>query len=145
MPRARCLPSPRCCLPRTRAAFQCAIAFFFSLYAFCHLADLRFSFFFFSFSHQARVLRPQQSLSADEDASSATLRPAPRSHGGTRREHRRALERKISLRRRGYRQRFSSKHSTTARELRLGARGRCPRRGEEEALRIDKYIVKPRA
>src|ERR1700727_1649192 len=32
--------------------------FFFSLYAFCHLADLRFSFFFLGFSHQARVLRP---------------------------------------------------------------------------------------
>src|ERR1700690_3174673 len=29
LPRARCLPSPRCCLPRTRGAFQLAIAFFF--------------------------------------------------------------------------------------------------------------------
>src|SRR5580658_9661864 len=61
---------------------QRAIAFFPSLYAFCHLADLRFSFFFLSFSHQARVLRPQQSLSADVDASPATLQqhpcPAPR-------------------------------------------------------------------
>ena len=30
-----------------------AIAFFSSLYAFCHLADLRFSFSFHSFSHQS--------------------------------------------------------------------------------------------
>src|SRR3984893_565531 len=44
-------------------AHQRAIAFFSSLYAFCHLADLRFSFFFHSFSHQARVLRPRKSLS----------------------------------------------------------------------------------
>src|SRR5580658_6794882 len=42
---------------------QRAIAFFSSLYAFCHLADLHFSFVFLSLSHQARVLRPQQSLS----------------------------------------------------------------------------------
>ena len=47
--------------------------FFSSLYAFCHLADLRFSFFFLSFSHQARVLRPQQSLSADADPLSSNI------------------------------------------------------------------------
>jgi hypothetical protein len=36
----------------------------------------------------------------------------------------------------GFRRRFSSKHSTRASELRREARGRCPRRGEEEeALR----------
>ena len=44
LPRARCLPSPCCCLRRTRGAFQLAIAFFFSLCAFCHLADLFRSF-----------------------------------------------------------------------------------------------------
>ena len=69
----------------------------------------------------------------DFNASPAALqqhpRPAPRSAP--------ALERKIPLRRPRFRQRFSSKHSTTARELRRGARGRCPRRGEEqEALRL---------
>ena len=50
-----------------------AIAFFLLPYAFCHLADLRFSFFFLSFSHQARVLRPQQSLSADADPLSSNI------------------------------------------------------------------------
>src|SRR6202020_3037424 len=50
-----------------------AIAFFSSLYAFCHLADLRFSFFFLSFSHHARVLRPQQGLSADVDPLSSNI------------------------------------------------------------------------
>src|ERR1700730_7486362 len=54
-------------------ARQRAIAFFSSLYAFCHLADLRFSFSFPSFSHQARVLRPQQSLSADADPLSSNI------------------------------------------------------------------------
>src|ERR1700690_2290965 len=54
-------------------ARQRAIAFFSSLYAFCHLADLRFSFFSLSFSHQARALRPQQSLSADVDALSINI------------------------------------------------------------------------
>src|ERR1700735_369676 len=52
--------------------------FFFSLYAFCHLADLRFSFFFLSFSHEARVLWPRQSLSMDFNASPAALRQHPR-------------------------------------------------------------------
>src|ERR1700684_165508 len=54
-------------------ARQRAIAFFSSLYAFCHLADLRFLFSFPSFSHQARVLRPRQSLSTDSTASPAAL------------------------------------------------------------------------
>src|ERR1700684_2430198 len=54
-------------------AGRSTIAFFSSLYAFCHLADLRFSFFFLSFSHQARVLRPQQSLSADVDPLSSNI------------------------------------------------------------------------
>jgi hypothetical protein len=40
-----------------------AFAFFLLPYAFCHLADLRFSFFFFSFSRQARVLRLLRSIS----------------------------------------------------------------------------------
>jgi hypothetical protein len=35
-----------------------AIAFFSCLYAFCHLADVRFSFFLLSFSPEALVLRP---------------------------------------------------------------------------------------
>src|ERR1700727_2332437 len=54
-------------------ARQLAIAFFSSLRAFCHLADLRFSFFFLSFSHQAQVLRPQQGLSADVDPLSSNI------------------------------------------------------------------------
>ena len=64
-----------------------AIAFFSSLCAFCHLADLRFSFFFPSFSHEARVLWPRQSLSMDLNASPAALQQHPRP--APRREHRR--------------------------------------------------------
>src|SRR6202142_918307 len=59
-------------------ARQRANAFFSFLYAFCHLADLRFSFSFHSFSHQARVLRPRQSLSTDFNASPAALQQHPR-------------------------------------------------------------------
>src|ERR1700735_3816871 len=97
--------------------------FFFSLYAFCHLTDLRFSFFFLSFSHQARVLRPFPQTS--------THSPALHPHPAPRCEHRRHSS-----------GRFLSDDgdsgSTTARELRRGPRGRCPRRGdEEEALRIN--------
>src|SRR6202161_1096532 len=54
-------------------ALRLAIAFFSSLYAFCHLADFRFSFFFLSFSHHAQVLRPQQGLSADVDPLSRNI------------------------------------------------------------------------
>src|ERR1700735_4298108 len=61
--------------------------FFSSLYAFCHLADLRFSFFFLSFSHQARVLRPRQSFSMHFNTSPAALQQHPRP--APRREHRR--------------------------------------------------------
>ena len=115
-----------------------AIAFFSSLCAFCHLADFRFSFFFLSFSHQARVLRPQQSLSAI-DASPATLqqhpRPAPRSHGGTRREHLRHSSEILSPSK-GFRVWFSSKLDDSKSTSRRITR-RCPRRGEEEeALRL---------
>ena len=118
--------------------FRLVIAFFSSLYAFCHLADLRFSFSFPSFSHQARVLRRQQSLSADADPLSSNILALllDASTVGTRAED-------LSPSTGGFRQRFSSKHSTTARELRRGARGRCPRRGEEAFL-SDKDIIKLR-
>src|ERR1700734_1879130 len=129
LPRARCLPFPLCCLPRTRGALQCAIAFFFLSTRFA----TSLTFVFRSFSSASRIKREFSGLSADVDPlSSSTSSPCSSTRAPS------ALERKISLRRRGFRQRFSSKHSTTVRELRRGARGRCPRRGEEEALRIDK-------
>jgi hypothetical protein len=60
-----------------------AIAFFSSLYAFCHLADLRFSFFFLSFSHQARSPAPAEPFRRLRPTLQQHPRPAPR------REHRR--------------------------------------------------------
>ena len=110
-------------MSRIRRPSRRAIAIFSSLYAFCHLADLRFLLFFLSFSHQARVFRPFPQTS--------THSPALHPHPAPRREHRRHSS-----------GRFLSDDgdsgSTTARELRRGARSRCPRRGEEEVLRIDK-------
>jgi hypothetical protein len=73
---------------------QGAIAFFSSLYAFCHLADL-FSFFLPSFSHQARVVRPRQSLSTDFNASPAALQQRPRLAPRSAEEPS-ALKRKVS-------------------------------------------------
>src|SRR5580658_3802094 len=105
-------------------ARQRAIAFFSSLYAFYHLADLRFRSFS-SASRIKRVLRPQQSLSADVDPLSSYILALllDASTVGTRAED-------LSPSTGGFRQRFSSKRSTTASELRRGAHGRCPRRGE---------------
>src|ERR1700734_3319981 len=122
LPRARCLPFPLCCLPRTRGALQCAIAFFFLSTRFA----TSLTFVFRSFSSASRIKREFSGLSADVDPlSSSTSSPcsstrAPRHSSG----------------------RFLSDDgdsgSTTARELRRGPRGRCPRRGdEEEALRIN--------
>jgi hypothetical protein len=71
---------------------ECAIAFFSSLYTFCHLADLRFSLFLLSFSHQARVLRPFPRTSTRR------LRPAPRPHRTPS-----ALKQKFPSVRRGFR------------------------------------------
>ena len=124
-----------------------AIAFFLLSYAFCHLADLRFSFFFPQFfASSARSPASSEPFNSSPAALQQRPRPAPRSGGRTRREHRRHWSESSLSVRRGFRRRFSSKRSTTARELRRGARGRCPRRGEEEeALRIDKDIVKRRA
>src|SRR5580658_7828012 len=59
-------------------ARQRAIAFFSSLYAFCHLADLRFSFFFLSFSHQARSPAPAEPLRRRRPTLQLYPRPAPR-------------------------------------------------------------------
>ena len=59
---------------------ECAIAFFPSLDAFCHLADLRFSFFLPSFS-------APQSLSMDFNASPAALQQHPRPAPRSRRDH----------------------------------------------------------
>src|ERR1700684_1426904 len=60
-----------------------AIAFFSSLYALCHLADLRFSFSFPSFSHQARSPAPAEPFRRRRPTLQQHPRPAPR------REHRR--------------------------------------------------------
>ena len=78
MPRALCLPSFLCWFWRIRGHARGAISFFL-LFAFCHLADLRFSFYFLSFWHQVRVLRAQQSR---RPTLQLHPRPAPR------REHR---------------------------------------------------------
>ena len=126
-------------------ALRFAIAFFPSLYAFCHLADLRFSFFLPQFfASSRRSAASSETFNSSPRALQQHPRPAPRFGGRTRREHRWHWSESSLSGRRGFRRRFSSKRSTTARELLQGARGRCPRRGEE-ALRIDKDIVKPRA
>ena len=52
---------------------QRAIAFFLLSTRFATSLTFVFSFFFLSFSHQARVLRPQQSLSADADPLSSNI------------------------------------------------------------------------
>ena len=129
LPRARCLPSSLCCLPRIRGHASAPLLFF--------LLSTRFAtsltFVFRSFSSASRIKRefsgPSRAFPQTPTHSPATSSPCSSTRAPS------ALGRKIFLRRRGFRQRFSSKHSTTARELRRGARGRCPRRGEEEALR----------
>jgi hypothetical protein len=116
---------------------QRAIAFFLSLYAFCHLADLRFR----SFSQllASSASSPAQTEPVDPLSGNILALLLDASTVGTRAED-------LSPSAGGFRQRFSSKRSTTARELRRGARGRCPRRGEEEeALRIDTDVFKQRA
>ena len=98
LPRARCLPSSLCCLSRIRGRANAPLLFFFLSTRFA--TSLTFVFvLFLSFSHQARVLRPKQSLSTHSPATSSPC-------SSTRAPS--ALERKISLRRRGFRQRFSS-------------------------------------
>ena len=84
-------------------ARQRAIAFFSSLYAFCHLADLRFSFFSSAsrikreFSGSSRAFPPTPTHSpATSSPCSSTRAPS-------------ALERKIFLRRRGSRQRSQAR------------------------------------
>ena len=93
------------------------------------------TFVFRSFSSASCIKRefcPSRAFPQRSTHSPATSSPCSSTQAPS------ALERKIFLCRRGFRQWFSSKHSTTARELRRGARSRCPRRGEEEVLRIDK-------
>ena len=127
MLRARCLPSSLCCLPRIRGHASSPLLFFFLSTRFA--TSLTFVFVLFPqllASSASSPAFPQMSTHSPATTSPCSSTRAPS-----------ALERKIFLRRRGFRQRFSSKHFTTARELRRGARGRCPRRGEEEALRID--------
>ena len=65
MPRARCLPSPRCCSPRIRGRSSSPLLFFFYLTLFATALTFVFCSFFLSFSHQARVLWSKQSLSTD--------------------------------------------------------------------------------
>jgi hypothetical protein len=113
LPRGRCLPSPRCCLPRTRGGLRHAIAFFFSLCAFCHLAELLFLFFLPSFSHQARILRARQSLSTDFNASPAALQQRPRLAPRCTEEPSTLKQKDSSVRRRFWRL-FSSKHAPVA-------------------------------
>src|ERR1700734_3266284 len=94
LPRARCLPFPLCCLPRTRGALQCAIAFFFLSTRFA----TSLTFVFRSFSSASRIKREFSGLSADVDPlSSSTSSPCSSTRAPS------ALERKISLRRRGFR------------------------------------------
>src|ERR1700734_1353666 len=94
LPRARCLPFPLCCLPRTRGALQCAIAFFFLSTRFA----TSLTFAFRSFSSASRIKREFSGLSADVDPlSSSTSSPCSSTRAPS------ALERKISLRRRGFR------------------------------------------
>jgi hypothetical protein len=87
------------------------------------------TFVFRSFSSASRIKcefsRPSSAFPQTSTHSPATSSPCSSTRAPS------ALERKISLCRRGFRRRFLRKHSTTARELRRGARGRCPRRGEE--------------
>ena len=94
MPRARCLPFPLRCLPRTRGGLQCAIAFFFLSTRFA----TSLTFVFRSFSSASRIKREFSGLSADVDPlSSSTSSPCSSTRAPS------ALERKISLRRRGFR------------------------------------------
>src|SRR5580658_8494127 len=83
-------------------ARQRAIAFFSSLYAFCHLADLRFR----SFSPASRIKR-EFSGASRAFLQMSTHSPATSSLCSSTRAPS-ALERKIFLRRRGFRRRFSS-------------------------------------
>ena len=73
LPRALCLPSSLCCLPRIRGHASSPLLFFLLSTRFATSLTFVFSFFFLSFSHQARVLRPQQSLSADADPLSSNI------------------------------------------------------------------------
>src|SRR6202161_4617786 len=75
--------------------FRTPLLSFFSLYAFRQLTDARFSFFFLRFSHQARVLRPQQAVRRQEGITAITavvssITPKPPSPD----KHARKLERR---------------------------------------------------
>ena len=63
MPRARCLPSPRCCLPRIRGHSGSPLLFFLLFTRFATSLTFVFRFFYPSFSLQAGVLRRLRRLS----------------------------------------------------------------------------------
>jgi hypothetical protein len=116
---------------------QRAIAFFSSLYPFCHLADLRFR----SFSSAARikrVLRRQQNLSADADPLSSNILALllDASTVGTQAED---LSPATGI------PAAVLKHSTTARELRRGACAAVALVAAKKCSVSDKDVVKTRA